>query len=211
MARYTGPRCRQCRAEGKKLFLKGERCFGGKCPISKKRPSPGKGPRARKGKMSDYGIQLREKQKLKRIYGMLENQFRITFEKAEKMKGITGENLVQLLERRLDNVVYRLRFATSRSQARQLVTHGHIMVNGRKVNIPSYIVRENDEIAVLENSKKMLTIKEADKEYTKAGVMPWLQVDPDAMKGTLLAIPKRSDVTDLGDIKEQLIIELYSK
>ncbi|MBN2509831.1 MAG: 30S ribosomal protein S4 [Spirochaetales bacterium] len=211
MARYTGPRCRQCRAEGKKLFLKGERCFGAKCPVSKKRPSPGKGPRSRKGKMSDYGIQLREKQKLKRIYGMLEKQFHNTFEKAEKMKGITGENLVQLLERRLDNVVYRLRFATSRSQARQLVTHGHIMVNGRKVNIPSYIVRENDEICVVDNSKKVLIIKEALKEYTKAGVMPWLKVDPDTMKGSMLAIPKRSDVTDLGDIKEQLIIELYSK
>ncbi len=211
MARYTGPRCRQCRAEGKKLFLKGERCYGAKCPISKKRTAPGKAPRGRRRKMSDYGIQLREKQKLKRIYGMLEKQFHNTFVKAESMKGITGDNLVQLLEQRLDNVVYRLRFAMSRSQARQLVNHGHIMVNGRKVTIPSFVVNENDEVTVSESSKKLLNIKEALKEYTKSGVMPWLEVDPDAMKGKLLAVPKRSDVTDLGDIKEQLIIELYSK
>lgn len=211
MARYVGPRCRLCRAEKKKLFLKGERCYGAKCPVSKKRNPPGKGPRTRQSKMSDYGIQLREKQKLKRIYGMLEKQFVIFFKKAEKARGITGEALVQLLESRLDNIVYRLRFASSRSQARQVVNHGHILVNGKRVTIPSYIVRENDEISIVEGSQKLTIIKEALKEYTKSGVMPWLEVNPDNMKGKVLALPKRSDVTDLEDIREQLIVELYSK
>jgi small subunit ribosomal protein S4 len=195
MGRYTGPQCRLCRAEGVKLFLKGERCHTDKCAISRKRPAPGLGPRARTKKTSDYGVQLREKQKLKRIYGMLENQFRLFFSRANRMKGMTGENLLILLERRLDNVVYRMRFASSRKQARQLVSHGLFGVNGRRVTIPSYLVRAEESL----------------KEYTRSGVVPWLQVDPDGLRGKVLQLPRRNDLTDLADVKEQLIVELYSK
>jgi small subunit ribosomal protein S4 len=211
MARYTGPVCRLCRAEQKKLMLKGGRCKSDKCPINKKRPAPGKDPKARLGKRSDYGLQLREKQKLKRIYGMQEKQFSLFFERALSMSGITGENLFVMLERRLDNVVYRLRFANSRNQARQIVLHGHILVNGKRVNVPSYLVRAEDVIEIKEKSKNFVTIKEALKEFGKSGVMPWLQLDPDAMKGKFLVAPRRSDITDLADIKEQMIVELYSK
>jgi len=211
MARYTGPVCRICRSEQKKLMLKGSRCKSDKCPIDRKRATPGKDPKARLGKRSDYGIQLREKQKLKKIYGMLEKQFRLFFERGARMSGITGENLFVLLERRLDNVVYRLRFASSRSQARQLVSHGHVLVNGRKINIPSYLVKLTDEVSIAENSRNITLVKDALKEFGKSGVMPWLTLDPDAMKGKFLAAPKRSDITDLGDIKEQMIIEHYSK
>ncbi|MDR2784978.1 MAG: 30S ribosomal protein S4, partial [Treponema sp.] len=150
MARYTGPVCRLCRVEQKKLMLKGDRCKSDKCPINKKRPAPGKDPKARPGKRSDYGFQLREKQKLKRIYGMQERQFSLFFDRALRMSGITGENLFVLLERRLDNVVYRLRFAASRSQARQIVLHGHVQVNGRRVNVPSYLVKPEDVIEIKE-------------------------------------------------------------
>jgi len=211
MARYTGPVCRICRSEQKKLMLKGSRCKSDKCPIDRKRATPGKDPKARLGKRSDYGVQLREKQKLKKIYGMLEKQFRLFFERGARMPGITGENLFVLLERRLDNVVYRLRFASSRSQARQLVSHGHILVNGRKINIPSYLVKVNDEVSIADGSRTMTLVKDALKEYGKSGIMPWLSLDPDAMKGKFLAAPKRSDIADLGDIKEQMIIEHYSK
>jgi small subunit ribosomal protein S4 len=200
-----------CRVEQKKLMLKGNRCKSDKCPINKKRSAPGKDPKARPGKRSDYGVQLREKQKLKRIYGMQEKQFSLFFERALRMPGITGENLFVLLERRLDNVVYRLRFATSRSQARQIVLHGHVLVNGEKVTIPSYLVKAENEISIAEGSKNMTVIKDALREFGKSGVMPWLSLDPDAMKGKFLAAPRRSDITDLGDIKEQMIIELYSK
>lgn len=211
MARYTGPVCRLCRTEQKKLFLKGERCRSDKCPINKKRSAPGKDPKARTGKRSDYGVQLREKQKIKRIYGMQEKQFSLFFQRALRMPGITGENLFMLLERRLDNVIYRFRFAVSRTQARQVVLHGHILVNGKIVNVPSFIVKPNDVIEIREKSKNLLVLKEALKEYGKAGVMPWLQMDPDAMKGTFLAVPRRSDITDMADIKEQMVVELYSK
>jgi len=211
MARYTGPVCRLCRVEQKKLMLKGNRCKSDKCPINKKRAAPGKDPKARSGKRSDYGTQLREKQKLKRIYGMQEKQFKLFFERALRMPGITGENLFALLERRLDNVVYRLRFATSRSQARQIVLHGHVLVNGKRVSIPSSIVKAEDEICIADGSRSMTVIKDALKEFGKSGIMPWLSLDPDAMKGKFLASPRRSDITDLGDIKEQMIIELYSK
>ncbi|MDR0628795.1 MAG: 30S ribosomal protein S4 [Treponema sp.] len=211
MARYTGPVCRLCRAEQKKLLLKGGRCRSDKCPINRKRPAPGKDPKARPGKRSDYGIQLREKQKLKRIYGMQEKQFSLFFERALRMSGITGENLFVLLERRLDNVVYRLRFAVSRSQARQIVLHGHVAVNGKRVNVPSYLVRPDDVVEIGESGKGLVVIKDALKEYGRSGIMPWLSLDPDTMKGKFLANPRRSDVTDLGDIKEQMIIELYSK
>jgi small subunit ribosomal protein S4 len=200
-----------CRVEQKKLMLKGNRCKSDKCPINKKRPAPGKDPKGRAGKRSDYGVQLREKQKLKRIYGMLERQFSLFFERALRMPGITGENLFVLLERRLDNVVYRLRFASSRSQARQIVLHGHVLVNGKKITVPSYIVNPENEISIADGSRNLTVIKDALREYGKSGVMPWLSLDPDTMKGKFLASPRRSDITDLGDIKEQMIIELYSK
>ncbi|MDR2376563.1 MAG: 30S ribosomal protein S4 [Treponema sp.] len=211
MARYTGPVCRLCRVEQKKLMLKGDRCRSDKCPINRKRSAPGKDPKGRAGKRSDYGIQLREKQKLKRIYGMQEKQFSLFFERALRMTGITGENLFVLLERRLDNVVYRLRLASSRSQARQVVLHGHVAVNGKRVNVPSYLVKPEDEISIMESSKSLVVFKDALKEYGKSGVMPWLQLDPDALKGKFLAAPRRSDITDLADVKEQMIVELYSK
>jgi small subunit ribosomal protein S4 len=192
-------------------MLKGDRCKSDKCPINKKHPAPGKDPKARPGKRSDYGFQLREKQKLKRIYGMQEKQFSLFFDRALRMSGITGENLFVLLERRLDNVVYRLRFAASRSQARQLVLHGHVQVNGRRVNVPSYLVKPEDTIEIKERSKSLVIIKESLKEFGKSGVMPWLQLDPDALKGKFLAAPRRSDITDLADVKEQMIVEYYSK
>lgn len=211
MARYTGPLCRLCRAEQKKLFLKGDRCKTDKCPINKKRAMPGKDPKARTGKRSDYGTQLREKQKLKRSYGMLEKQFRIFFDRAIRMPGVTGDNLIGLLERRLDNVVFRMHFAVNRNQARQIVQHGHVLVNGKPVNISSYIVRAGDTVEIKEASKKLSVIKDALKETSKSGVASWITVDADALKGTFVSIPRRADVTDLADIKEQLVVELYSK
>lgn len=211
MARYTGPVCRLCRTEQKKLFLKGERCNSDKCPINKKRGAPGKDPKARVGKKSEYGLQLREKQKIKRMYGMLEKQFHLTFERAQRMGGVTGENLIKLLECRLDNVVYRMHFATTRSQARQLVSHRHFLVNGKSVNIPSYEVKPGDIIEVREKSKKLTAIMDALNEVSKSGNMPWVSVDVDAQKGTFSAYPRREEVLDLADIKEQLVVELYSK
>ncbi len=211
MARYTGPVCRLCRTEQRKLFLKGERCNSDKCPINKKRAAPGKDPKARVGKRSEYGLQLREKQKIKRMYGMLEKQFHLTFEQAQRMSGVTGENLIKLLESRLDSVVYRLHFASTRSQARQLVSHRHILVNGKSVNIPSYSVKPGDTIEVREGSKKMTVIMDALSEVSKSGTMPWVSVDVDAQKGTFAAYPRREEVLDLADIKEQLVVELYSK
>ena len=211
MARYTGPVCRLCRTEQKKLFLKGDRCKSDKCPLNKKRGVPGKDPKARIGKRTEYGIQLREKQKLKRMYGMLEKQFRLTFDRAARKGGVTGENLICLLESRLDNVVFRMHFASSRSQARQIVSHGHILVNGKSVNIPSYEVKAGDVIEVKEKSKKYTVILEALKEVSKSGVASWLELDIDAQKGKFVSLPRRADVTDLADIKEQLVVELYSK
>ncbi|GMO47096.1 MAG: 30S ribosomal protein S4 [Termitinemataceae bacterium] len=211
MAKYLGPVCRLCRTEQKKLMLKGDRCKSDKCAINKKRQAPGKDVKNRPGKRSDYGIQLREKQKLKRIYGMQEKQFHLFFERALKMSGITGENLFGLLERRLDNVVYRMRFASSRAQARQVVLHGHVLVNGKRVNIPSYMVKSEDFIEFREKSQNLAIVKSALRELGKSGLMPWLEVDPDKMKGKFVAVPRRSDITDLGDIKEQLIVEYYSK
>ena len=211
MGRYLGPQCRYCRTEKIQLFLKGERCKGPKCAITKKRGAPGKGPRSRMRKISDYGLQLREKQKLKRMYGMRENQFKRFFDKASRMKGITGDNLIQLLERRLDNIVYRMRFSTSRKNARQLVLHGHILVNNKRVNIPSYLIRENDKIEVQKKSKKLIMIKESLKEYSRSGAVQWLEVNPDDISGMVKTIPSRNDVIDLSNIREQLIVELYSK
>ncbi len=211
MARYTGPVCRLCRTEQKKLFLKGDRCKSDKCPLNKKRGAPGKDPKGRAGKRSEYGLQLREKQKLKRTYGMLEKQFRLTFDRALRMPGITGENLIKLLECRLDNVVFRMHLASSRSQARQLVSHGHFTVNGKPVNIPSYEIKPGDVIEVKEKSKKMITIMDALKEVSKSGNYPWINLDIDAEKGTFVSYPERSAIVDLADVKEQLVVELYSR
>ena len=211
MSRYTGPVCRLCRTEQKKLFLKGDRCKSDKCPLNKKRGAPGKDPKARIGKRSEYALQLREKQKLKRTYCMLEKQFHLTFDDAHRMPGITGENLIKLLECRFDNVVYRMHFASSRNQARQLVSHGHFLVNGKKVNIPSYRIKPGDVIEVKEASKKVATILDALNEVNKSGNYPWINLDIDAQKGTFVAYPERAEVTDLADIKEQLVVELYSK
>jgi len=211
MARYTGPKCRYCRAEKTKLFLKGERCHTGKCPLARKAGLPGKDPKARSKKMTDYGTQLREKQKLKRIYCMLEKQFKLAFDEAARIPGKTGENLIMLLERRLYNVVFRLHFANSRNQAAQFVNHGHIYVNGKRVGIPSYRLRPGDVVSMGPSGQKMLLVKENLKEYTKNGLASWLSLDPDTMKGTFLAVPRRADVVEVKDINEQLVVELYSR
>jgi small subunit ribosomal protein S4 len=209
MARYKGPVCRLCRREGMKLFLKGTKCFTDKCPVEKRNFAPGQHGKDRKAKIVGYGLQLREKQKAKRIYFTLEKQFRNYFEKAARAKGVTGEKLLQQLERRLDNVVYRLGFAISRRQARQLVRHGHVAVNGRKVNIPSYQVAAGEEIAVRDKSKKM-TVLETSKEFTShQPAVTWLEVDRDNYKGRVTSLPKREDINL--PVNEQLIVELYSK
>ena len=210
MARYTGPACKLCRREGKKLFLKGDRCYTGKCALERRSYAPGQHGQNRK-KASEYGLQLRAKQSARRYYGLSESQFHKYFLMAERKDGVTGTNLLQLCESRLDNVVYRMRFATSRAQARQIVSHGHILVNGKRVDIPSYSVRPGDVIEVKESSKKMVCILDALNEVSKSGIMPWLTVDVDAQKGTFTAYPRREEVTDLADVKEQLVVEHYSK
>ena len=209
MARYTDPVCRLCRREGMKLFLKGTKCFTDKCPIEKRNFAPGQHGKDRKAKIVGYGLQLREKQKTKRMYFAQEGQFRNYFEKAVRAKGVTGELLLQQLERRLDNVVYRLGFGISRRQARQLVRHGHIQVNGRKVNIPSYQVNAGDEVAVRENSRK-LAILEPAKEFASHQNSPnWLEINRDAYTGRVISLPKRDEIQV--PVNEQLIVELYSK
>jgi len=208
LARYTGPSCKLCRREGMKLYLKGERCYKDKCGIEKKSYPPGQHGQLKK-KLSDYGVQLREKQKVKRIYGILESQFRLYFERAVQMKGITGENLLQLLERRLDNVVYRGGFASSRSQARQLVRHNHFLVNGKKVNIPSFLVKPGDVIEVKEKSRDNKLIVEALETAEGRGTADWMSIDKSAFKAVINRLPERSDVGY--DIQEHLIVELYSK
>jgi len=208
MARYTDASCKLCRREGQKLFLKGERCYTNKCAIGRRPYAPGQHG-AQKNKLSEYGIQLREKQKAKRFYGLLESQFRKYFEIANRKKGVTGENLLQLLESRLDNVVYRLGFGTTRAEARQLVTHGHFTVNGKKLNIPSYIVKVGDTVDVSEKGKKSVRFKEI-LDITGAKVVPkWLEVDQENLKGKIVALPAREDI-DL-NVQEHLIVELYSK
>jgi len=209
MARYIGPVCRLCRREGMKLFLKGERCYSEKCAIEKRNVPPGQHGRARKAKMVGYGVQLREKQKVKRTYGVLENQFRRYFEAADRQKGITGELLLQMLERRLDNVVYRLGFATSRAQARQLVRHGHFTVNGRKVDIPSYATRQGDMVAIRATSGQNPTIQHAMEEVKGRGIPEWLLFDPAALAGRVSSLPTREQINL--PVQEQLIVELYSK
>ena len=208
MARYTGSVCRLCRREGCKLFLKGEKCYGSKCAIDQRPTPPGEHGQARQRKQSEYGMQLREKQKAKRAYGVLENQFHHYFEEADRQKGITGENLLIMLERRLDNVVYRLGFGTSRAQARQIVRHGHIRVNGKKVDIPSYLVKAGDVISVREKSAESEHFK-ALREGTGRVVPQWLTIDAQNLKATVAAMPKREDI-DL-TIQENLIVELYSR
>jgi small subunit ribosomal protein S4 len=209
MARYIGPVCRLCRREGMKLFLKGERCYTEKCAIEKRNFVPGQHGKSRKSKLAGYGVQLREKQKVKRIYGVLEDQFRRYFEQAERTRGITGETLLQLLERRLDNVAYRLGFATSRAQARQLVRHGHLTVNGRKVDIPSYSLKPGDVVAVRQSSQKSAAILHALEEVKGRGVPEWLQVEAERMTAKIGSIPTREQINL--PVQEQLIVELYSK
>lgn len=211
MARYIGPRCRLCRTENKRLFLKGDKCKSDKCPVNRKRMPPGKDPKTRQKKQSEYAVQLREKQKLKRSYGLLEKQFKLTFEKALRMPGKTGENLFALLERRLDSVVYRLRFATSRSQARQVVLHGHVLVNGKRVNVPSYQVKPGDSLTIHQSYKTNKVLLASLSEHEKSGVMPWLSLDVDKLEGKFNVIPQRQDIVDMADIREQLVVELYSK
>jgi small subunit ribosomal protein S4 len=208
MGRYVGPSCRLCRREGMKLMLKGDRCLSNKCAVVKRKFPPGQIPK-RRAKVSEYGNQLREKQKVKRYYGLMEDQFKRYFEIASRKKGITGEILITLLEQRLDNVVFRLHFASSRKMARQLVRHGHIRVNGKKVDIPSYLINEGDTIEVKESSKKIISILESMKNVSRVGTVPWLEVDPDKLSGTFVYLPKREEI-DL-PANEQLIVEFYSK
>ncbi len=208
MARYTGASCKLCRREGQKLFLKGERCYGGKCALSRRAYAPGQHGAAKK-KLSEYGVQLREKQKAKRFYGILESQFRNYFEMADGKKGITGEVLLQLLESRLDNVVYRMGFGSTRAEARQLVTHGHFTINGKRVNIPSYLTKVGEAIEVCESSRKSVRFKEI-LDMTGSKVVPkWIEVDQENLKGRVVAVPAREDI-DL-PVQEHLIVELYSK
>jgi small subunit ribosomal protein S4 len=210
LARYSGPVCRLCRREGMKLFLKGERCHSEKCAIEKRNFPPGQHGKDKKPKVVGYGIQLREKQKARRYYGVLEGQFRNLFEKAAKQKGITGENMLSALERRLDNVIYRMGLATSRPQARQLVRHGHIQVNGEKANIPSFTVKPGDVVEVREGSRNNVTIL-ASRDATAHSPSPsWLEVDRDALRAKVLTQPKREELVQI-QMNEQLIVELYSK
>ncbi len=208
MARYTGAVCRLCRREGLKLFLKGERCYTDKCAIERRNYPPGEHGQARP-KFSEYSVQLREKQKLRRMYGILEGQFRRYFSMADRAKGVTGETLLQLLERRLDNTVYRIGFATSRAEARQLVRHGHFRVNGRKVNVPSFLVRAGDTVSVRDRSQKVARIQESLELAQRRGVPDWLEITPEAFAGRVKSLPARSDLTM--PINEKLVVELYSK
>ena len=208
MARYTGPSCRLCRRENMELFLKGDRCYTDKCAIKRRNYPPGQHGQGRT-KTSDYGVQLREKQKVKRLYGLLEKQFRSYFARADRMKGVTGENLLALLERRLDNVAYRLGFASSRAESRQLVRHGHFTLNGKKATIPSMQVKAGDLLELREKSRAVVAITDAMDAVVRRGVPQWLELDRDAFKGTIKTLPVREDIVT--PIQEQLIVELYSK
>ena len=209
MARNLDPKCRQCRREGEKLFLKGEKCFTDKCAIEKRNFPPGQHGQRRNQRLSDYGVQLREKQKLRRIYGVLEGQFRRYYAEADRQKGVTGENLLQLLECRLDNVAYRMGLGASRTEARQIVRHNSILVNGKRVNIPSYQVKPGETVQVAEASKNQLRIKGALAAAEQRGFPEWLEVDVKALKGTFKAKPQRDDLP--ATINESLVVELYSK
>ena len=209
MARNTGPVCKLCRREGEKLFLKGTRCFSAKCSFDKRSYIPGQHGVNQRTKLSEYGIQLREKQKVKRIYGVLESQFRNYYDRATRKKGVSGENLLKLLESRFDNVIYRLGFAPSRNSARQLILHRHFTVNGRVVNIPSYLMRPNDVIGVQEKSRKLGAIHEAMKRIKDDTMLPWLNLDKAKMQGVYMDVPSRQDIPV--NVQENLIIELYSQ
>ncbi|HHH43955.1 MAG TPA: 30S ribosomal protein S4 [Gammaproteobacteria bacterium] len=208
MAKYVGPKCRQCRREGTKLFLKGEKCYTSKCSVENRAFPPGQHGQ-RRGRLSDYAAQLREKQKMRRIYGVLERQFRNYYQSAAQRKGSTGENLLQLLEGRLDNVVYRMGFAASRPEARQLVRHNAVMVNGKRVTIPSYQVQPNDSLSIAEKSRKQLRVQSAMEVAEQRGFVDWIEVDPKKLEGTYKARPERSDLP--AEINEHLVVELYSK
>ncbi|MDY6861385.1 MAG: 30S ribosomal protein S4 [Thermodesulfobacteriota bacterium] len=208
MARYTKSQCRICRRENAKLFLKGDRCYSDKCSFDRRSYAPGHHGK-RRTKYSDYGLQLREKQKVKRIYGVLEKQFRRYFEKADQMRGITGENLLILLERRLDNIIYRLGFAQTRNQARQLVNHGHFLVNNRKIDLPSYLVKIGENIELKERSRKIPNITEAIETVERRGIPSWMELDKNNFQGRVLNYPQRTDL--IMPIQEQLVVELYSK
>lgn len=209
MSRYSGPVCRQCRRENSKLFLKGDRCYTDKCAVERRNYAPGQHGQ-RRTKVSDYGTQLREKQKVKRTYGLQEKQFRLYFDKADRMKGVTGENLLMLLERRLDSVIYRLGFSVSRAQARTLVRHGHFQVNDRKVDIPSYLVRPEDTVSLRQKSREIACINESLDSVMRRGVPSWVELDRNEFKGTIKTLPVRSELTT-PEFQEQLIVELYSK
>lgn len=209
MARYTDPSCRLCRRERQKLFLKGTKCFTEKCPVEKRNYAPGQHGQSRRAKVSEYGVQLREKQKIRRMYGLMEKQFRNYFEKALQQTGRTGELLVKMLERRLDNVAYRMGFAPSRKAARQLVTHGHFLVNSKPVDAPSFLLRSGDTVSVRDKSKKLDVIHESMKRMKDTSMLPWLSLDKASMVGTFLNIPERADIPLNAD--EQLVVELYSK
>ena len=209
MARYSGAVCRQCRRENAKLFLKGDRCYTDKCAVERRNYAPGQHGQ-RRTKVSDYGVQLREKQKVKRTYGLQEKQFRLYFARADQMKGVTGENLLVLLERRLDSIVYRLGFSVSRAQARTMVRHGHFTVNGRKVNIPSYLVRPADVVELREKSRQIVFFNESLDSVMRRGVPSWVELDREKFKGTVKAMPVRDELT-MPEFQEQLIVELYSK
>ena len=209
MATYHGPRCKICRRHGVKLFLKGTRCSTDKCAFERRPYGPGQHGQRRRRKPSDYGIQLKEKQKAKRLYGVLEKQFRNYYAEADRLRGITGENLMKLLERRLDNIVYRLGFAYSRSAARELVVHGHIQVNGRKVDIPSYSVRQGDEVVVRENSQRLHEVRMAIDAKSGVGTVDWLELDPKRFMGRVLDLPSRDQIPT--PVNEQLIVNFYSR
>ena len=209
MARYKDSVCRHCRRENLKLYLKGDRCYSDKCAFDRRSYPPGQHGERRGRKISDYGIQLREKQKVKRMYGLSEKQFHLFFERAERYKGITGTNLLVLLERRLDNVVYRLGFANSRAQGRQFVLHNHFMVNGKKVNIPSFLVKVGDSIELKKKSKKISAISDSLEAVVRRGIPQWLELEKEKHKGIVNGYPVREDITM--PIQEQLIVELYSK
>jgi small subunit ribosomal protein S4 len=209
MARYTGSVCRLCRREGAKLFLKGERCYSSKCAYTHRITPPGQHGAARKKKVSEYSLQLREKQKTKRVYGILEKQFKLYYEKAQKMRGMTGENMLMLIERRLDNVVYKLGLGVSRAQSRQIVNHGLVCVNGVNVNIPSYLVKAGDEISVKENKKDKAIFADIKGSKPSSSIPKWLEFDPEALKGRVIALPQREDVDFT--IADHLIVELYSR
>lgn len=208
MARYTEARCRLCRREGVKLYLKGDRCYSNRCAIERRNAPPGQHGRARR-KVTEYAVQLREKQKVRRTYGILETQFRNYFEKAERQRGITGENLLRLLERRLDNIVYRLGLAASRTEARQLIRHGHFQVNGRKVSIPSFLVRVGDKVTVADKSKESPRIKELIERAAQNTPPAWLRYDAETVAGEVLSYPTRDQIDT--PVKEQLVVELYSR